>query len=95
MSYLFLTIFLLALLIVMIPSLFKLVFVYFLGFKFARLHMKHPFKYLGTFIQKNQPLWALELFTLYLPSVSFEVDWKCTRIRLLFDNPKIFLSRNS
>lgn len=69
MSYLFMIIVLIGLIILLLPYLFTLIFKRILGFTHASLKLKHPFKYMGTFLQYRQPLWAIELFTLYIPVV--------------------------
>lgn len=95
MSYLFLFIVFIATLLLLIPIIFKLVFKKILGFSHAHIKLKHPFKLLGTFLQLKHPIWAIELFTIYIPQIHFEADLKKAKIRLVIDCPKIILSRSA
>ena len=65
-----------------------------LGFNQAYIKLRHPFEYVGIFVQYIDPLWGITAMTLYISSIKIELSLKALKLNIIAKQPKITLNRN-
>lgn len=94
MSFLFLLIMINSILLVLFPTIFRLVFTYILGFSRASIKLKHPFKYVSTALELRSPIWGIEVITIFVPEIRITLDMRNLKFCIIFDRPKIMFTRS-
>lgn len=95
MSFLFLLIVITCIFLAVFPTLFKLVFTYFLGFSKANIKLKHPFKYVRTFLELREPIWGIDLITIFIPEIRITINPKSFKICIVIDRPRVLFTRSN
>ena len=81
-----------SILLVLLPTVFRLVFIYILGFDQAKVKMKHPFQFVGLALQLDNPLWGLTMLTIYIPKIQIRASILALKINIILTKPKIMLN---
>ena len=77
-----------------LPTIFRLVFIYLLGFNQAKMKLKHPFQFVGIALQLDNPLWGITMLTIYIPKIQIKASLRSLKVNIILTKPKIMLNQN-